>query len=277
MAIIKDHSGLRDAWADTHPDVPTTFSPNATPLEVLHTFGVTADSPTNTYSAGKPLDDYARQFMGKRLDYVLYRPPVHALRSSKTPILEPTQADVVFTEHVPGKSYSFSDHFGLEATFTIHLPEGQPGNVNNPSDIEVPAPAPNTITENRPPGAKFDPSQQVAAVPNLQPNPPPGLSDASITTLIQALTTSYRLSRSSSRINLVVFFICLAVIIGLIVSSVWLPHSWITPIFLFATTVLAWLATTMLYVGFIYGNYEANTLDNVIEELELYRGTIRSD
>ena len=27
----------------------------------------------------------------------------------------------------------------------------------------------------------------------------------------------------------------------------------------------------MLYVGFIYENYEANTLDNIIEDLELYR------
>ena len=147
VAIINDHSGLRDAWTDTHPDVPVTFAPNATLLEVLHMFGATTDSPINTYSAGKSLDDYARQFMEKRLDYVLYRPPVHSLCSSKTPILEPTQAGVVFTEHVLGKSYSFSDHFGLEATFAIHLPEGQPGSANNLSDIEVPAP--NTITENR--------------------------------------------------------------------------------------------------------------------------------
>jgi sphingomyelin phosphodiesterase 2 len=38
--------------------------------------------------------------------------------------------------------------------------------------------------------------------------------------------------------------------------------------------VLTWLATTMLYAGFLYCNYEANTLDNVIQELELYRGAI---
>jgi len=277
MSIIEDHSGLRDAWTGTHQNVPTAFPPNMPPLEAVHTFGITADSPANTYSAGKPLDDYARQFQGKRLDYVLYRPPIHSLLSSKTPVLEPVQSDVVFTEHVPGKSYSFSDHFGLEATFSIHLPEGKPGDVHNPSDIEVPAPAPNTITENRPPGAKFDPSQQVSAIPNLQSNPPPGLNDASMTTLIQALTTCYRLSRSSLRLYLSVFFVCLVVIIGLTVGSAWLPYSWINPIFLFATTVLAWLATTMLYAGFLYQNYEANTLVNVIEELELYRGTIRRD
>ena len=274
MAVIKDHSGLRDAWADTHPDVPAAIPQGMTAQDAVHTFGVTADSPVNTYSAGKPLDDYARQFMGKRLDYVLYRPPVHSLRSSRTPVLEPTQSDVVFTEHVPRKPYSFSDHFGLEAIFSIHLPGGQSGDVTNPSDIEVPAPSPNTITEARPPGARFDPSQQVAAIPNIESNPPAGLSEASITTLIQALTASYRQSRSNSRTYLIVFFVCLVVIIGLTIGSAWLPYAWINPIFLVVTTVLAWLATTMLYVGFLYCNYEANTLENLIGELELYKGSI---
>jgi len=277
MVLIKEHSGLRDAWEDTHPDVPATFAPNTPPLEVLHTFGVTADSPINTYTAAKPLDEYAKQFLGKRLDYILYRPPIHSLLSSKSPVLEPKQSDVVFTEHVPGKSHSYSDHFGLEATFSIHLPDGQLGSVNNPSDIDVPAPAPNTITKNRPSGAKFDPSRQVSAVSNILPQLPPGLSDASITTTVQALTTCYRLSRSRSRLYLFVFLACLFLIISLIVGSAWLPYSWINPIFLLATTVLAWWATTMLYVGFIYGNWEVNVLVNIIEELELYRETVRRD
>ena len=111
-------------------------------------------------------------------------------------------------------------------------------------------------------------------MPNLRPNLPPELSDASIMTLVQALMTSHPLSRSSSRVNLVV---CLVVIIGLVVSSAWLPHSWITPIFHLTMTVPMWLATTILYASFIYGNYEANTLDNIIEESELYRETIRMD
>jgi sphingomyelin phosphodiesterase 2 len=277
MTLIKDHAGLRDAWVDTHPNAPAVFPPNMAPLEALHTFGVTADSPINTYSAGKPLDEYARQFLGKRLDYVLYRPPIHSLLSSKTPVLEPTQSDVVFTEHVPGNSYSYSDHFGLEATFSIRLPEGQPGDVKNPSDIEVPAPAPNTITKDRPSNARFDPSQQISAVPNLQPHLPPGLSDTSITTTIQALTACYRISRSRSRLYLSIFLCCLLAIVALIVGSAWLPHSWINPIFLLATTVLAWWATTMLYVGFIYGNWEVNVLANIIEELELYKETARRD
>ena len=222
-------------------------------LDAVHTFGITADSPVNTYSAGKPLDDYAKQFMGKRLDYVLYQQPANSLRSSKTPVLEATQTDVVFTGHVPGKSYSFSDHFGLEATLSIRPSGGQPS------------------------GSNSGPSQKGSSVSNTQASPPSGLSDASATTLIQALTTSYRLSRSRQRLYLTIFFVSLFVIIGLIIGSAWLPHAWINPIFLLVTTALAWLATTMLYTGFLYSNYEANTLGNIIEELELYRGAIRGE
>ena len=90
-------------------------------------------------------------------------------------------------------------------------------------------------------------------------------------TLVQALMTSHPLSHSSSRFNLVV---CLVVIIGLVVSSAWLPHSWITPIFVAANHVSTVVARWMLYAGFIHGNYEANTLDNITE---LYRETIRID
>lgn len=238
ISVIRDYSGFRDAWADTHANPPSLVPPGVAPTDAVHTFGITADSPANTYSAGKPLDGYARKFLGKRLDYVLYRQPAHSPSSPRTPALEPTQCDVVFTDRVPGRSYSFSDHFGLEATFSIR-------------DI--------TSVE--------------ASVPVS--NPPLGLSEASVTSLIQALTASYRVSRSKQRVYLSIFLVSLILIVCLIVGSAWLPYAWINPIFLFVTTVLAWLATTMLYTGFLYCNYEANTLNNVIEELELYRGTIR--
>ena len=161
------------------------------------------DSPANTYSAGKPLGGHARQFSGKRLDYVLYRPPAIRCADPKLRFLNWCRA----TSCLP---YSFSDNFGLEVNFSIHLPQGQPGDVNEPSDIEVPAPAPNTITHNRPPGAKSDPSQQVSSLPNIGVNPPPGLSDASATTLIQALTASYRISRSNQRVYFTIFFVSLS-------------------------------------------------------------------
>jgi sphingomyelin phosphodiesterase 2 len=54
----------------------------------------------------------------------------------------------------------------------------------------------------------------------------------------------------------------------MIIGTAWLSHPWITPIFILITMFMSWLATTMLYEGFIYGNWERNALMNIIEDLE---------
>jgi sphingomyelin phosphodiesterase 2 len=242
MALIKDHAGLKDAWAHTHPNVPESVPHNMPPFEALHTFGLTADNLHNSYSAAKPLTAYAKRFSGKRLDYVLYRHPMSSL-APRAPILECKASNVVFTDLVPGQSFSYSDHFGLEATFHINLED----------DYET--------------GPSH--SQQASAVSTLTPDH--SLSPASITTMIQALTACYRISCARSRLYLTMFFACVILLIALIISSAWLPHSWINPIYVLFTTAVAWFATTMLYVGFIYGNWEINALVNIIEELEIHR------
>lgn len=118
MSIIRDHATLSDAWVDTHTNVrPPAAGQTITPIDAIHTYGVTADSPLNSYSAGKTLEPNARKFQGKRLDYVFYRGPSSALCSA--PRLKAVDTRVLLTERVPGHIYSFSDHFGLEATFDI--------------------------------------------------------------------------------------------------------------------------------------------------------------
>jgi sphingomyelin phosphodiesterase 2 len=147
------------------------------------------------------------------------------------PILKPTSSQVVFMDPVPGHTFSHSDHFGLETTFEIIHETG---------------------------------------VKNLLPSPKQ-LSNESIATTIQALTSCYRFSRERSRRELYIFGFCLIILFGMIIGSAWLPHPWINPIFIFVTVFIAWLATTMLYEGFIFGNWERNALMNVIEELEIHR------
>src|SRR6266567_4703435 len=70
MTVILEHADLQDSWTLTHPNVDASLI--STPLEAVHQLGITADSPLNTYSAGKA---YAQGSWGKRLDYVLYRQP----------------------------------------------------------------------------------------------------------------------------------------------------------------------------------------------------------
>ena len=224
MTIILDHASLADAWKVTHPgsDIVSAF----TPLEAVQKLGITADSPLNSYTAGK---GYAKGTWGKRLDYVLYRQPNRP--NQQSPILKATSSQVVFMDPVPGHTFSHSDHFGLEATFEIN---------------------------------------HEAQVPDLL-LPQRELTSESIATAIQALTSCYRFSRERSRKELLIFGLCLVILFGVIIGSAWLPHSWINPIFILFTVFITWLATTMLYEGFVFGHWECNALMNVIEELEIHK------
>ncbi|RPD65118.1 DNase I-like protein [Lentinus tigrinus ALCF2SS1-6] len=263
MNIIRDHAGLTDAWVTTHPDVPDPSPTNPpTPHDAIRVHGVTADSPLNSYSAGKRLEPLARKFQGKRLDYVFYRQPASPHASGRTPILRPVDTRVVLTERVPGCPYSFSDHFGLEATFVIEAQHG--GDVTDSGNIDIPAPA--TMRRE---------SSFVAA---SQTNPEPAIdmdvSPESITQALVSLTARYRFAHSQGRLQVMIFFTSLFVLIGIIIASAWFPF-WLNPVFTIISIALAWLATTMLYIGFVYGNWEVNALTNIIEELELYRAALQ--
>ncbi|KAG2022840.1 inositol phosphorylsphingolipid-phospholipase C [Coprinopsis cinerea AmutBmut pab1-1] len=226
MSIILNHASLTDAWTATHPGYESGPVPK-TALEAVERHGITADSPLNTWSAGKRPHGW-----GKRLDYCLYRQPVRHASDKPVPNLRATDCKVVFTEHVPGYTFSFSDHFGLEATLEI---ETSMADMPNTLDI------------------------------------PKELSSAHIATAIQAWTECYRNAKNRSKNELIVFALSFASLIAVIIGSAWLPHAWINPIFLVFTLVVAWLATTMLYHGFLYGNWECNALMNAIEDMEHHR------
>jgi sphingomyelin phosphodiesterase 2 len=139
-----------------------------------------------------------------------------------------TDIKAVFTELVPGQNYSFSDHFGLEATLEVG-------------------------------DAPSRPSTHCSE-----------LSDATATAVVQALSSCYRDARTRSRKELAICGVSLFAILAMIIGTAWLSHPWITPVFILITMFMSWLATTMLYEGFIYGNWERNALMNVIEDLEVY-------
>ncbi|TBU25303.1 DNase I-like protein [Dichomitus squalens] len=260
MSIIRDHAGLTDAWVVTHPNTPDpTLSNLPTPQDAIHIHGVTADSPLNSYSAGKQLEPLARKFQGKRLDYVFYRQPSSLHATTRTPVLRAVDTRVVLTERVPGYPFSYSDHFGLEATFEIESPQG--GDVTNPDSVDIPAPA-----ESRR-GPSFAISSQANPQPALSAQ---DISVESITQALSSLTARYRFAQNQGRQQLFVFLVCLFLLVAIVVTSAWFPF-YINPVLYLVTVAVAWLATTMLYLGFVYGNWEVNALTNIIEELELYR------
>jgi sphingomyelin phosphodiesterase 2 len=227
MAIIRDHAALQDSWTVTHPEGEEIVA--SSPLDAIIKYGITADSPVNTWSAGKSYLNST--FWGKRLDYIFYRQP----RGRHYPRLQASDCRVVLTEKVPGHNFSYSDHFGLEATLNIDL-----------------GPSQNTLND-------------------AADGPQSELSRESITSTLNALTNYYRFSRQRSRRELLVFVLSIILLIAFAVGAAWLPHSWITPLFIVLTVVLSWTATTMLYEGFLYGNWERNALLNIIEELDIYQ------
>ncbi|KAF9531896.1 Endonuclease/exonuclease/phosphatase [Crepidotus variabilis] len=230
ITIIRDYAGLTDTWPVCYPNVNQNTITD--PLEAVDRLGITADSPLNTWTAGK---SYAQGTLGKRLDYVWYRQPNRP--GQVIPIVRAIQSKVVLKDRCPGQNYSYSDHFGLEATLEI---------VAQTTDTHSHIPPTPSAAQSE-------------------------LSNASVSTAIQALTENYRTSTERSRKELTIFVLSLLVLLAVVVGTAWLPHAWINPIFILFTIFMSWLATTFLYQGFIFGNWERNALMNCIEDLEIYR------
>ncbi|KOS16386.1 hypothetical protein Malapachy_3287 [Malassezia pachydermatis] len=98
MSVLQHIAELRDSFADVH----------GTAEEV----GISCDSPQNTWTKGKKLDEQALKHNGKRLDYILYRNPAAAALH-----LQCVQHELAFTELMDDLQVSYSDHFGVVATF----------------------------------------------------------------------------------------------------------------------------------------------------------------
>ncbi|GAA5872229.1 hypothetical protein JCM8547_004788 [Rhodosporidiobolus lusitaniae] len=121
MQILHTYGSLLDSFAETNPPPPSITSAAhraLSPLEVLHTHGITCDSPLNTYSAPKlrkksPRDDVILRG-GKRLDYILYRSP-----TTSDLQLTPLSSTLQLTDPIPSLGVSYSDHFALETVFAF--------------------------------------------------------------------------------------------------------------------------------------------------------------
>ncbi|KAJ3731959.1 Endonuclease/exonuclease/phosphatase [Lentinula guzmanii] len=246
MTVIREHADLKDSWLVTHPFSNTPSDVTPSPQEAIDDFGVTADSPINSYSAGKGLDATARRFCGKRLDYIFYRQP-HSYNPAELPVLHCKESRVMFTHEVPGTPFSYSDHFGLKSVLQIQTPGALPSS----SDAVFP-------------------SESQTAAWSTQSSEPSEISQACITKMTQALSSCYRFSKSRAQKELALFVLCLMLLITIAVASTWFPYPWLNPIFIVFAVFLTWLGTTMLYEGYVYGQWECNALMNVVEELEVY-------
>ncbi|KAI5481596.1 hypothetical protein MNV49_002822 [Pseudohyphozyma bogoriensis] len=141
IRILTTHGTLTDSFLQTHPPPPaidSTAHQSLSPTQVLHTHGITCDSPLNSYSAPKlakrgRLDETVIRG-GKRLDYVLYRSP-----ESSADRLVAESTSVVLTELIPSLNVSYSDHFGLESVLSL-VPSASLTNASGISILPLPPP-----------------------------------------------------------------------------------------------------------------------------------------
>ncbi|KAG6335095.1 hypothetical protein ID866_4004, partial [Astraeus odoratus] len=251
MSTILNHAGLLDAWTISHKNTPPP-SEVISPVDGVVKYGITADSPLNSYRGSSPsLDPVVRMYQGKRLDYILFRRPNRPRHNSTVLELECLDSKVIFTDPIPGNNCSYSDHFGVEATFaiTIHEETNHLGT---------------------------DANETLKSTASIWAGETSEMSLVALSEVLGALQTSYRLSQQRSYRELTMFTVCIAALLALILGSAWVTIPWVNPIFVFFAIFLAWLATTMLYEGFIFGNWERRALHNTLEELELHKEVLAS-
>ncbi|KAG0702729.1 Endonuclease/exonuclease/phosphatase [Suillus ampliporus] len=251
MNVILNHAGLVDSWATSHAHIPPP-SGMLSPIEGIVKYGITADSPLNSYRDSEPSSDpIVRRYQGKRLDYILFRHPSPHTTNDSLPRLACRDSKVVFTDSIPGNSCSYSDHFGVEATLAIGAHA-------------------ETYTDNH------DDIASLKDTSTMWSDSPSELSSNVVTEVMSALNTSYRMSQDRSRKELTIFGSSILVLIAFIIGSAWVVIPWFNPVFVLLIIFVSWLATTKLYEGFIFGNWERKALQNVIEELELYKNVLSS-
>lgn len=199
----------------------------------MRVHGITCDSPLNTYSIPKlaargPRDETVIRG-GKRLDYVFYRSP--ALAGGDKLVADSVRT--VLTELVPGQAYSYSDHFGLEVELTL-----------------VPRDATLNAT-----------GQEIMG-------PAPAVKREDLSRALNNLATALHASERSAGEQLKLFALALVLVPILAVTASFQPLRWLSWLWVLLGIAVGAGGATMLYTGFVGGQWEQGALRNVIVELQ---------
>ena len=301
VAILRSHAGLVDSYNEVYPDCNNLTSPHPSARDALVQYGMTCDSKLNTYSAGKPIPDNVTEQGGKRLDYIFYRQPEIARRRpliwgyrddageangwdhgqsleegkpmppsvSSAPKLKCVRSEVLLTENVPGKPFSYSDHFALFSTFHIDPPVKEKKNgEGNGQDFTPLVPM---LHESEP----LNPNTTTFAPVSPPRSPSPGAFHVSseksqhIRSALNTLRLYTRISQHTAKQHLRYFVAAVVSLIALTVGSAWQPKSWLQPIFTLVGGLLGATGATFLYTGFVWGRWELGLLTETTEEMEL--------
>lgn len=284
IQLMRAHGQCTDAFLETHPTADV-FSPSpASPLEAIHQLGMSCDSPLNSWSAAKNIKPHIKAQGGKRLDYIFYRGPAPPLRrpvkreagdedeanadadkvevgsmADHVPSLKCVKTEVVLTENVPGQPFSYSDHFGLVAHFTIEPPTPPGGRAGN-NPFETPNRLSGFSERSQPMFRPATPRQAVTSSAS---------SSAVIKQAQKVLATYKPISSRVKRLHLRISLASAVLLLALTIGSAWQPKSYIQPIFTLLGALAGAAGATFFYLGFVWGRWEEGLLTEVIDEMEI--------
>lgn len=231
IRLLLSHGCLTDAFVQTHPPPPSISSHehrSLTSVEVLHQHGITCDSPLNTYSAPKLANKSPNDDVIVRGGKRLDYILFRPSTSSDSAHIVAESLEVVLTDPIPGLGYSYSDHFGLIAVLSF---------LSSPSTVPI-------------------------------ASPPAPLAEEDLSIALHNLSQSYRASLVSSKTQLQILALTLLFTPALAIAASFQPLRYIGWLFVLLGVATGSVGATMLYTGFVGGQWEAGATRNIIAEME---------
>ncbi|CAG8583962.1 176_t:CDS:2 [Diversispora eburnea] len=242
--LITQNGQMTDAWQSQHSSTPGSDSTTSItqpqgglsgtdPNSAIVQKGVTSNSPINTWT--KRSRKQSARDLGQRIDYIFYR---------KTSRFWCSGSRVVFVEKIPELNCSYSDHFGVEATFAL---VGRDKNSVIP--LSVWEQVPYTLRE---------------------------LDSRTLKNIIDYFNKDLINSQRTSRLQLLLFWFSLLLVIFLIAIELLIAigtisaKAWISIIIIVVIGPLAVFGSIIGSIGFLSGNTEQNVLSQLIEEVKTF-------
>jgi sphingomyelin phosphodiesterase 2 len=252
--ILSHHGFMTDSWLELHEqsikeNQERLERREITPKECIQLFGITCDSPVNTWT--KHLfkqEAYVRE-VGDRLDYIYYR---------RTPQITCQQSNVVMDDYIPNTEINFSDHYGVHSIFTINSSQA------SSSEEE----------------GQFAPIASQVARPDVTK-----LSTSTLCTCIDILQKDQQQAKATSNGLLTFSVFSLMVVLAAFIAQIVLPtvyydnqqsmilSSALCGFFMIIFTLLAMIT---LVVGFVFGRMEQRTLSQYLIDFQVYLETLQS-
>lgn len=241
---------MTDSWLENHQDTMadtlSRFERNQlSATDCIQKFGITCDSPIDSWTKHFLKQEAYAKDIGDRLDYIFYR---------RTPEINCQESKVVMDDYIPGTQWSYSDHFGVHSLFTI---AGQ---------------------SNRAIG-NFAPVPSQLARPDFS-----NLLPSTLDTAIDILELEHALAITTANGHLALFIMSIIIAFGLYIVQITVPaiyHDNIDAVLLstiicgFLMIVFSAVAIVSLVVGFVFGRMEQRSLSQYIIDFRVSLETLQ--